>query len=49
MPRIAWSIAGKFDRPIFGTIRYMSAASTGRKFDSKKYIREVTQVTLPSS
>jgi deoxyribodipyrimidine photo-lyase len=51
---IAWSIAGKFDRPwfdrpIFGTIRYMSAASTGRKFDSKKYIREVTQVTLPSS
>ena len=51
---IAWSIAGKFDRPwfdrpIFGTIRYMSAASTGRKFDSKKYIHGVTQVTLPNS
>jgi deoxyribodipyrimidine photo-lyase len=40
---IAWSIAGKFDRPwferpIFGTIRYMSRASTGRKFNSKQYI-----------
>jgi len=40
---IAWAIAGKFDRPwperpIFGQIRYMSAASTGRKFDSKQYI-----------
>jgi deoxyribodipyrimidine photo-lyase len=40
---IAWAIAGKFDRPwfereIFGTIRYMSAASTGKKFDAKKYI-----------
>jgi deoxyribodipyrimidine photo-lyase len=40
----AWSIAGKFDRawgerPIFGKIRYMSGASTGKKFDSKKYIR----------
>jgi len=41
---IAWAIAGKFDRPwferpIFGQIRYMSGASTGKKFDSKKYIR----------
>jgi deoxyribodipyrimidine photo-lyase len=40
---IAWAIVGKFDRPwferpIFGQIRYMSAASTGRKFDSKRYI-----------
>jgi deoxyribodipyrimidine photo-lyase len=40
---IAWSIVGKFDRPwferpIFGQIRYMSGESTGRKFDSKKYI-----------
>ena len=40
---IAWAIAGKFDRPwperpIFGQIRYMSGASTGRKFDSKKYV-----------
>jgi deoxyribodipyrimidine photo-lyase len=40
---IAWSIVGKYDRPwfereIFGQIRYMSGASTGKKFDSKKYI-----------
>jgi len=42
---IAWSIVGKFDRPwferpIFGKIRYMSGASTGKKFDSKKYIAQ---------
>ena len=42
----AWTIVGKFDRawgerPIFGKIRYMSGASTGRKFDSKKYIRQI--------
>jgi deoxyribodipyrimidine photo-lyase len=41
---IAWAIGGKHDRawgperPVYGTIRYMSAASTGRKFDSKAYI-----------
>lgn len=40
---IAWSIVGKFDRPwferpIFGLIRYMSLDSTGKKFDSQKYI-----------
>ena len=27
------------ERPIFGTIRYMTRGSTGRKFDSKKYIQ----------
>jgi deoxyribodipyrimidine photo-lyase len=42
---IAWAIVGKFDRPwfereIFGQIRYMSGASTGKKFDSKKYIEQ---------
>lgn len=26
------------ERPVFGTMRYMTSASTGRKFDSKKYI-----------
>ena len=41
---IAWAIVGKFDRPwferpIFGQIRYMSRQSTGRKFDSGKYIQ----------
>jgi deoxyribodipyrimidine photo-lyase len=40
---IAWSMLGKFDRawgerPVFGKIRYMSGESTGRKFDSKRYI-----------
>ena len=43
---IAWSMLGKFDRPwfdrpIFGKIRYMSGASTGRKFDSKLYMRQM--------
>ncbi len=49
---IAWSIAGVhdrpwFDRPIFGTIRYMSGASTGKKFNSAKYIRQVAAGTFP--
>jgi len=40
---IAWAIVGKhdrpwFDRPVFGMVRYMSGESTGKKFDSKKYI-----------
>ena len=44
---IAWAIAGKHDRawgperPIYGTVRYMSYASTSRKFDSKGYIARV--------
>jgi deoxyribodipyrimidine photo-lyase len=43
---IAWAILGKFDRawgtrPVFGKRRYMSGASTGKKFDSKKYIRQM--------
>jgi deoxyribodipyrimidine photo-lyase len=42
---IAWAILGKFDRPwferpIFGLVRYMSGASTGKKFNSKKYIAQ---------
>ncbi len=41
---IAWSIGGVHDRawterPIFGKIRFMSRNSTGKKFDSGKYIR----------
>ncbi len=41
---IAWAIGGKHDRawgperPIYGKVRYMSAASTGRKFDRRAYI-----------
>jgi deoxyribodipyrimidine photo-lyase len=30
-----------FDRPVFGKIRYMSGGSTGKKFDSKGYIRQM--------
>lgn len=46
---IAWAIVGKhdrpwFDRPVFGQIRYMSLASTGKKFDSKRYIEEINQI-----
>ena len=42
---VAWAIAGKHDRAwgpersIYGTVRYMSYASTSRKFDSAAYIR----------
>ena len=48
---IAWAILGKFDRPwferpIFGLVRYMSAASTGKKFDSKRYIAQHLQPTM---
>jgi len=40
---IAWAIGGKHDRPwpprpIYGTIRSMSEASTRRKFDANAYI-----------
>ena len=46
---IAWAIVGKHDRawsdrPVYGKIRYMSLASTGRKFDSKKYIAQIAEL-----
>jgi len=40
---IFWTL-GRYDRPwaperpVFGTVRYMSSASTARKMDVKKYI-----------
>jgi deoxyribodipyrimidine photo-lyase len=51
---IAWALLGKFDRawgerPIFGKIRYMSGASTGRKFDSKSYIRQMKMLPQQGS
>jgi deoxyribodipyrimidine photo-lyase len=51
---IAWAILGKFDRawgtrPIFGKIRYMSGASTGKKFDSKEYMRQMKILPQQSS
>jgi deoxyribodipyrimidine photo-lyase len=46
---IAWAIVGKhdrpwFDRPVFGQVRYMSLASTGRKFDAKRYIADMERM-----
>ena len=44
---IAWAIVGKHDRawgperPVYGKIRYMSFASTSRKFNSKAYIARI--------
>ncbi|MFO0891820.1 MAG: deoxyribodipyrimidine photo-lyase [Isosphaeraceae bacterium] len=43
---VAWAIGGKHDRPwperpIFGTVRFMSYESTRRKFDSNAYINWV--------
>ena len=40
---IAWAIGGKHDRPwpprpVFGTVRSMSFASTTRKFDAVRYV-----------
>ena len=45
---IAWAICGVhdrpwFERPIFGTVRYMSHDSTGRKFNSKRYMENVRE------
>ncbi len=43
---VAWAIGGKhdrpwFERPIFGTVRFMSYESTRKKFDSAGYIARV--------
>jgi deoxyribodipyrimidine photo-lyase len=45
---IAWAIGGKHDRPwpprpVYGTIRSMSYASTSRKFDADRYIAQYGQ------
>ena len=37
-----------FDRPIVGQIRYMSGISTGKKFDSKKYIAQNSRAQATS-
>ena len=48
---VAWAVGGKHDRawgperPVYGTIRYMSYASTSRKFDCARYIRRVEEAT----
>lgn len=43
---IAWAIVGKHDRPwfersVFGQVRYMSFASTSKKFDSRRYMEQM--------
>jgi deoxyribodipyrimidine photo-lyase len=43
---VAWAVLGKFDRawfdrPVFGKRRYMSGASTGKKFLSRMYIEQM--------
>jgi deoxyribodipyrimidine photo-lyase len=51
---IAWAIGGRHDRPwaprrpVFGLIRYMSAAGMARKFDVKAYIRRVVGSSVAS-
>ncbi len=46
---IAWAIAGKFDRPwferpIYGTIRYMSGDAARKKFDADSYIEQMARL-----
>lgn len=43
---VAWAIAGKFDRPwfdrpIFGTVRWMSGDAARKKFDAEQYIQQM--------
>ena len=47
------ALVGKHDRawperPVYGKIRYMSLASTGRKFDSRRYIEQIAQLEARS-
>ena len=52
---IAWALSGKHDRawgperPVYGKIRYMSYASTSRKFDSKGYIERMNRLARKGS
>lgn len=46
---IAWALVGKHDRPwpgraVFGTVRYMSLASTQKKFDAQKFIEQIARL-----
>src|SRR5271165_4061206 len=46
---VAWAIGGKFDRPwferpIFGTIRWMSGDAARKKFDADKYIQQMYDI-----
>jgi len=51
---VAWAMGGKFDRPwferpIFGTIRWMSGDAARKKFDAEKYIRRMYDLAGRSS
>ncbi len=46
---VAWTIAGKFDRPwferpIFGMIRYMAESGAKKKFDTDRYISQMNEL-----
>jgi deoxyribodipyrimidine photo-lyase len=46
---VAWAMGGKFDRPwfdrpIFGTIRWMSGDAARKKFDADRYIRQMQEL-----
>ena len=46
---VAWAMGGKFDRPwferpIFGTIRWMSGDAARKKFDADSYIRQMREL-----
>jgi len=46
---VAWAMGGKFDRPwferpIFGTIRWMSGDAARKKFDADGYIRQMHEL-----
>jgi deoxyribodipyrimidine photo-lyase len=48
---VAWAIGGKFDRPwferpVFGTIRWMSGDAARKKFDAEKYIAQMKLLAL---
>jgi deoxyribodipyrimidine photo-lyase len=36
-----------FDRPVFGRMRYMTSGSSGKKFNSRKYIERVDSLEQP--
>jgi deoxyribodipyrimidine photo-lyase len=46
---IAWAIGGKHDRPwpprpVYGTVRSMSYASTARRFDAQRYLATTSKM-----
>ena len=43
-PSPASSTAPWFERPIFGTIRYMSGNAARKKFDADKYIEQMAEL-----